>query len=63
MISVIAMTAKKIGMKLLMSMLSEKMLEWTFFAVAEKIVKSTKSPHDDEWLANVKESYYGSKEK
>lgn len=61
--TLLAMTSKKLLAKLVLSLISEKFLEWAFFNIAEKIVKSTETPHDDEWLAKVKEAYEGSKEK
>lgn len=45
------------GTKLLVSLASEKMIEWAFFKIAEAVVKSTSTPHDDEWLAKMKEVY------
>lgn len=61
--TLLAMTSKKLLANLVLSLISEKFLEWAFFNIAEKIVKSTETPHDDEWLAKVKEAYEGSKEK
>ena len=63
MMTMFALAAKKLLTKIAISMVSEKFLEWAFFNIAEKIVKSTATPHDDEWLAKIKESYQGSKEK
>lgn len=63
MMTLLAMTSKKLLANLVLSLISEKFLEWAFFNIAEKIVKSTETPHDDEWLAKVKEAYEGSKEK
>ena len=63
MMTLLAMTAKKLIANIALSLISEKFLEWAFFNIAEKIVKSTATPHDDEWLAKIKESYQGSKEK
>ncbi|MGL5014219.1 MAG: hypothetical protein ACRC6V_08015 [Bacteroidales bacterium] len=63
MMTLLAMTAKKLIANIVLSLISEKFLEWALFNIAERIVKSTQTPHDDEWLAKVKESYYGSKEK
>lgn len=63
MMTLLAMTAKKLIANIALSLISEKFLEWAFFNIAGKIVKSTDTPHDDEWLAKIKESYEGSKEK
>ena len=43
--------------KVLIASCSESMLKWTLFKVAEAIVKSTKTPHDDEWLEKLKKEY------
>ncbi|MGL5014323.1 MAG: hypothetical protein ACRC6V_08560 [Bacteroidales bacterium] len=63
MMTMFAFTAKKLITKIAISLISEKFLEWALFNIAEKIVKSTETKHDDEWLAKIKESYEGSKEK
>ncbi|QVJ07753.1 hypothetical protein S1R3Y_000045 [Vibrio phage vB_ValP_VA-RY-3] len=43
--------------KLLLSVASEKFIEWFFFFVAEKYVASTTRTDDDEILLKIKESY------
>lgn len=63
MMTLLAMTAKKLIANIALSLISEKFLEWAFFNIAEKIVKSTETKHDDEWLAKIKEAYEASKEK
>lgn len=63
MMTMFTFAAKRLLTKIAISMVSEKFLEWAFFNIAEKIVKSTETKHDDEWLAKIKESYEGSKEK
>lgn len=63
MMTLLAMTAKKLLTNIAVSLISEKFLEWALFNIAEKIVKSTETKHDDEWLKMVKESYHASKEK
>lgn len=45
------------GFKLLTSVASEKVIEWTFFKLADSISKSTSTVHDDEWVSKVKEVY------
>lgn len=45
------------GTKLLISLGSEKLIEWAFFYLAEQIVKTTKTPHDDKFLAEIKKTY------
>lgn len=61
--NLISLAAKKLLTKLAMTLISEKFMEWAFFNIAEKIVKSTETPHDDEWLKKIKDSYYGIEEK
>lgn len=55
--SIFAMSAKKLLAKLAMTLISEKFMEWAFFEIAERIVKSTATPHDDVWLEKLKEEY------
>lgn len=43
-----------------MKVATEKLIEWAFFEIAEKIAKSTKTPHDDRWVSKIKELYYES---
>lgn len=43
--------------KLFATLATEVLLEWMLFKAAEALVKSTKTPYDDEWLAKFKESY------
>lgn len=57
------LAAKKLLTQIAISMIGERFLEWAFFNIAEKIVKSTETPHDDEWLKKIKEAYEASKEK
>lgn len=63
MMTLLAMTAKKLIANIALSLISEKFLEWALFNIAGKIVKSTETKHDDEWLAQIKESYFAGKEK
>ncbi len=46
-----------VGTRLLLSLGSEKLIEWAFFKVADVVVKNTKTPHDDEFLKELKKSY------
>ena len=48
---------KLLGKKVIISLLSEKMLEWMFWKVARLIVASTKTVHDDEFLEKLEEAY------
>ena len=57
--SAILKAAMAFGTKLFMSLASEKLIEWLFFYLAEQIVKSTKTPHDDKLLAEVEKAYKG----
>jgi len=49
--------------RLFMSMASEKVIEWLLFYLAEKIVESTKTPHDNEFLGEIKKAYKFGKKK
>ncbi len=44
-------------LKLLMALATEKFIKWLFFYLGEQIVKSTKTDHDDLFLAKIKEAY------
>lgn len=57
MIALLIQAVIAIGTRLLVSLASEAMIEWAFFKIADAVVKSTKTPHDDEWLAKLKEVY------
>ena len=57
MISVLIKAAMSFATKLLMSFASEKLIEWAFFYIAEQIVKTTKTPHDDKFLEEAKKAY------
>ena len=49
------------GTRLLMTFASEKVIEWAFFYLAGEIVKTTKTPHDDKFYAEIKKAYEGDK--
>ncbi len=57
MIQVFVKGVMTFGTKLLVSMGSEKLIEWAFFYVAQQIVKSTKTKHDDEFLEKVMRNF------
>lgn len=57
MVGLLTSGIKAIGTRVLVSLLSEKMLEWCFWRVAKLIVVSTKTEHDDEFLAKLEEAY------
>lgn len=57
MIGILAKGVQAVGVRVLTSLLSEKMLEWVFWKVAKLIVVSTKTEHDDEFLAKLEEVY------
>jgi len=49
--------------QLLTSLATKEMIEYSFFKVAESVVKSTETDKDDEWLAKIEEVYkYKTKE-
>ena len=43
--------------KCLFAIASEEVMKYTLFSVGEAIVKSTKTPKDDEWLDTLKNNY------
>lgn len=51
------------GGKLLTTLASEVMIEWAFFKIADAIAKSTATPHDDEWVQKIKQSFEDGKNK
>ena len=57
MMSAVLIALRVIGIKLVTAFASEKFLEWLLFWVAQKIVDSTKTPQDDEFLAKLREAY------
>ena len=57
MISVLIKAAMSFATKLLMSFASEKLIKWAFFYIAEQIVKTTKTTHDDKFFEQVKKAY------
>ena len=57
MIQVVVKGLMGFGTKILMSLASEKLIEWMFFYFAGEIVKSTKTKHDDKFLAEIKKAY------
>lgn len=40
-----------------MTLIGEQMLEWALFKIAEQIVRSTETKHDDEWFDKIKAEY------
>lgn len=57
MIQVLIKALLSVGMRLLAAMGSEKLIEWALFKIADVIVASTKTPHDDAFLEKLKEAY------
>lgn len=57
MVQVILKGLMAVGTKLLMSLASEKLIEWAFFYVAGEVVKTTKTKHDDEFFAEIEKAY------
>ena len=43
--------------KLVMAMASKPLIEWLLFYVANQIVLTTKTPHDDLFYAKIKAAY------
>ena len=57
MVNLLVSGLKSIGVRVITSLLTEKMLEWMFWKVAKLIVASTKTAHDDEFLEKLEEAY------
>ncbi|MGI2106781.1 hypothetical protein [Shewanella frigidimarina] len=61
MIAILIKALMSLGTRLLVSLASEQLIEWAFFKICDSVVKSTKTPHDDEWFLKIKETYEASK--
>lgn len=57
MVSILIKALLSIGTKLLATMASEELLKWALFKIAGAVVESTETPHDDEFLAKLKQQY------
>ena len=44
-------------MKIGKSMITDAFLEWAFFWIAERLVESTETSHDNQWLDQIRKSY------
>lgn len=53
----LAKAASSFFLKMLTAMAGEVFIKWLFFYVADIIVKSTKTPHDDAFLEKAKAAY------
>lgn len=56
-LTVFGKAATTFFLKMVMSLATEQFIKWLFFYVGEQIVKSTKTNHDDLFLAKIKEVY------
>ena len=56
-LTVFSKAATAFFLKMVMSLATERFIKWLFFYVGEQIVKSTKTNHDDLFLAKIKEVY------
>ena len=56
-LTVFGKAATSFLIKMVMSLATERFIKWLFFYVGEQIVKSTKTDHDDLFLAKIKEAY------
>ena len=56
-LTVFGKAATAFFLKMVMSLANERFIKWLFFYVGEQIVKSTKTNHDDLFLAKIKEVY------
>ena len=57
MMNLFILAVKSLVTKFAVSLISEKFLEWAFFSIADRIVLTTETDHDDKWLAKFKEVY------
>jgi len=62
MISGLFKVATKVAMNVIMSMASEKFIEWLLFYVAKHVVESTKTKHDDVFYKKLEELYRSEKD-
>lgn len=62
MVSVLLKALGAILVKLFAAMATEVLLEWLLFKVAQLLVDSTKTKHDNEFLKKLKEAYEEGKE-
>ena len=60
-VAIIIGALKAIGLQLIAVTGAKWALERSLFVVAKMIVKSTKTPHDDEWLADLEKRYFSYK--
>ena len=58
MIAILLKELATLGTKLFMSFATEPMIEWLFFHVAQKVVESTKTTQEDEFLRKLEYIYY-----
>lgn len=63
MIATILKSALAVIVKVLTKAASKEVMEWLLFYVADIIVKSTKTPHDDAFLEKIKEANKEASEK
>ena len=56
-LTVFGKAATAFFINMIMSLATERFIKWLFFYVGEQIVKSTKTDHDDLFLAKIKEAY------
>ena len=58
-IAILAKSVTSVGIKLFMTLASDRMIEWMFFKVAKAIVSSTKTTQDDDWYNKLYQEYKG----
>ena len=57
MVEILLKSLATLGTKIFIAVASGPLIEWAFFYLAEAIVKTTKTPHDDAFLAEIKANY------
>ncbi len=63
MVSILIKGLITVGTKLLLSMGSEAMVKWVFFKVAQTVVDTSKTNHDNQFLDELKKSYENTPDK
>ena len=62
MIGVLVKSLMKVATKVFMTVASAKLMEWLLFYVAEQIVKTTKTKHDDKFFLEIRKAYHNGEE-
>ena len=63
MITLLVKSLMKTATKVFMTVASAQLMEWLLFYVAEQIVKTTKTTHDDKFFSEIKKAYHDGEDK